>query len=123
MINLKKITEEQAREAIRAGEFSKELISSAKYVALVLTQDWCPQWSAMIAWLESWEKKDKPQDVDVDVYTLVYNNTPLEREFLRFKETVLGNYEIPYVRYYIDGSFVDDSNYVSRGEFARRFTA
>lgn len=121
MITIKKITEEQARRAITTGEFSDELISSATNVALILTQDWCPQWTAMAGWLDSWEEIDKPQDIDVDIFTLVYNKTPIEREFMKFKETVLNNYEIPYVRYYVNGEFIGDSNYLSRGEFIRRF--
>ena len=123
MIVRREITEEQARAAIEAGEFSAELINSSKFVALILTQDWCPQWSSMLGWLKACVKKGKPDGVDIDVHELIYNNTPLEREFIRFKENELNNYEIPYVRYYVDGSFIGDSNYVSRAEFVKRFKA
>ena len=121
MIVRREITEEQARAAIEAGEFSTELIYSSKFVALILTQDWCPQWLSMLDWLKACVKKGKPEDVDIDVYELIYNNTPLQRDFMRFKENELNNYEIPYVRYYVDGSFIGDSNYVSRADFVNRF--
>ena len=121
MIVRKEISEEQAKAAIERGEFAGDIISAHKNVALILTQGWCPQWTAMRGWLKSLEKKGKPGDVDIHVFELVYNNTPIEREFLQFKESVFNNYEIPYVRYYIDGTFVGDSNYVSKSEFVARF--
>ncbi len=47
MIRRNNITREQALAAIDRGELPEEVVESAAKVAVVLTQDWCPQWSAM----------------------------------------------------------------------------
>jgi hypothetical protein len=40
--------------------------------------------------------------------------------FMTFKEDTYNNREIPYVRYYRDGSFSRDSNYIALGGFLSR---
>ena len=42
---MKKLTEEQMNFFLKNGEFSAEVIASAPNTAVVLTQDWCPQWT------------------------------------------------------------------------------
>ena len=120
MLYNKELTEEQARAAIDAGEFT-EPAATAENVAIVMTQDWCPDWIRMKVWLESWERKGKPAGGDVTVYRLIYNTVPFRKEFMAFKEQTLGNGNIPYIRYYRNGSFIGDSNGVSAAAFLERF--
>lgn len=112
MINFVEMTEDQASAAIKNGEFSNDLTDAAQNVAVVLTQDWCPQWRAMKQWLSKGEA-----DTDVTVFYFIYNKSSIAKEFMGFKETVLNNYLIPYVRYYQNGSLIHESNYTSRDRF------
>jgi len=106
---------------MQKGEFGRELTHSNTYVAVVLTQDWCAQWSAVQQWLRDLNKRREPHDLDIDVYQLVYNKKEYFDQFLRFKEDVLGNFLIPYIRYYGDGRLIGETNYVSMEEFIARF--
>ena len=40
---------------------------------------------------------------------------------MQFKETHFGNYEIPYIRYYKNGTLVSESNYTTSADFLARF--
>ena len=120
MLYNKELTEEQARRAIECGEFA-EIAAEAENVAVVMTQDWCPDWIRMKVWTESWEKKGKPAGSDVVVYRVIYNTVPYRKEFMKFKEDTLGNRNIPYIRYYKNGEFIGDSNGVSAAAFLERF--
>ena len=108
----KQITREQAFHAMENGEFGADVIASADSVAVIMTQDWCPQWAAMKNWVYSLEG-------GFVLYELVYNLTPYFSEFRSFKENVWKNGHIPYVRYYRGGVLAAESNYVSRDEFLR----
>lgn len=115
------ISEAQARHAIERGEFDAEVVSSAGCVAVVLTQGWCSQWRAMGDWLDRLVELGEPKAIDIDVWQLVYDRVPYFREFLEFKESRLGNYEVPYVRYYVAGRLKGESNSVRPTEFLGRF--
>ena len=116
MIRQHGIDEESAREAIADGEFPEAMRTSRGLVAIVLTQDWCPQWTAMKRWLDEQEQTEAPEE-EIDVYELEYNRASFGDEFMRFKEEVLGNRLIPYVRYYRNGELVGESNYLSGERF------
>jgi hypothetical protein len=118
MISWKKISDEDARSAIRDKEFADAILSSREKVAVILTQGWCHQWLALKHGLEHIASSEGP---DIDVHVFVYDRSPLFDEFLAFKETVFGNTTIPYVRYYRNGRFQTDSNYVPVQEFLARF--
>jgi len=118
MINRRKITERQAREAIANGEFGEEVIASQKHVAIILTQSWCPQWVHLNRSLESLERQHK---YEIDIYELEYDKTDYFDDFLQFKENTLRNDLVPYLRYYIDGKLVGETNYVSVNEFLSMF--
>ncbi len=142
MIRRLGITDEQARLAIREGEFPRDVTASSDSVAVILTQGWCPDWRRMDRWLsESLERDGEAQNSgasdsvsfreanghaaaahDIHIYQLIYDRVAFFDEFRGFKERVLGNYLIPYVRYYRHGEFVGDSNQVSEQEFFRRLT-
>ena len=111
-----KLTETQIRSAIAAGEFGDDVIRSAKNVAVVMSQSWCPQWHAVSKWID-----ELPPDAAVSVFTVVYDEEPFGDEFMRFKETVFGNGLIPYIRYYIGGKLVKESNYTSKDFFLKTF--
>ena len=121
MIHRKTLTEDQARQAMQNGELGSDVRTSSRYVAVILTQDWCPQWPAMQRWMASLQQKGKPEDVNIDVYDLEYNRISFADQFMRFKENVLGNQLIPYVRYYIDGELVAETNFVMRDAFFKAF--
>ncbi|MCP4160513.1 MAG: hypothetical protein GY760_10600 [Deltaproteobacteria bacterium] len=109
------ITDEQAKEIIEKKEIQNEIISSGEKVAVIFTQDWCPQWKHMATWLDSTEDKD------MKTFYLAYNNKSYYEEFMDFKESVLLNDLVPYVRYYLNGKFVCDSNFVSEELFLSNF--
>jgi len=109
--------------AIDRGELPDEVIGSAEKVAVVLSQDWCPQWGAMERWINDLEGGDSSSAVAIDVYQLLYNREDYFQQFLRFKENVWQNRTIPYVRYYRKGRFIGDSNYVTREEFLAVFSS
>ena len=114
------ITDEQAHFAMENGEFPSHVIGSAPQVAVILTQDWCPQWTSMKAWLKR-VPLDTGLEQETRIYILIYNRVPYFRRFLAFKETVWNNRLIPYVRYYRDGTLIGESNYLSQREFVDRF--
>jgi hypothetical protein len=116
MRDIKRLTDTQVRHAIETGEFDTEVIHSCERVAVVMTQDWCPQWVRMRTWLESIE-----ETFDVDVYEVIYNTAPYYSEFLDLKEQKWGNDAIPYVRYYVGGKLTRESNYVTKETFFSHF--
>lgn len=110
-----RLTEAQSRTAMSRGEFAADVVGSAGSVAVVLTQSWCPQWAWMRSYLEG-----IPESPERKIFFLEYDREPFYEEFLAFKEEVLGNREIPYVRYYRDGSLSGDGNFVARDGFLKR---
>jgi hypothetical protein len=114
-MELTRLTGEQCRAAMAAGEFGEDVRAAAERVAVVLTQGWCPQWGWMARYLA---KADYPEDSAV--FLCVYDEEPFYEEFMAFKEGTFGNYEIPYVRYYRDGEFRAASNFIAEDGFRRR---
>jgi hypothetical protein len=107
----------QCRQAIADGEFGPEVLASASRVAVVLTQSWCPQWIMMRMWLDRAEK-----DADARVFIMEYDKEDFFEEFMAFKEDVFGNRSVPYIRYYRDGTFTEDGNFIGRDGFAARLS-
>ncbi len=118
MIYWKTISDEEARRTIDAKEFPDEIRASRDNVAVILTQGWCHQWLSLKRGLERIADSEAR---DIDVYVFVYDRSSVFDEFLSFKESVLGNAVIPYVRYYQGGKFLTDSNFVTTEEFLGRF--
>jgi hypothetical protein len=112
MMKKHEITKEQALYAIKNGEFPSEVISSKNKVVVVMTQDWCPQWTFMRSWLYSLELDD-----EVEIYELIYNKVDYFKEFMTHKEDVWHNHEVPYLRYYKDGKLINESNYKNQKVF------
>lgn len=110
------LTENEILEAINKNEFSDDIINSAKTVIIVMTQDWCPQWISMSKWIYNYNKED------CKVYEIIYNNKNYSNSFMKFKEDILNNDLIPYVRIYKDGHFYKDCNYRSEAMFKNLIT-
>lgn len=111
---LYRLTEAQCRAAMAAGDFRPEISGSAPVVAIVLTQSWCPQWAWMSAWLGP-----VAGEAGVDVWQVEYDREPFFEEFMAWKEGVLGNDHVPYIRYYRAGKLARESNYIDRQGFRR----
>jgi hypothetical protein len=122
MIEVEGIPEESLKKALAEGEFGEELRRSAPYTAIVLTQSWCPQWTMLQRGFERLKRKGEPRE-PLKVWTLEYDRHSDFERIRRFKEEEFGNREIPYVRYYRDGEFIGDSNFVSERKLLERFRA
>jgi hypothetical protein len=121
MVYVKPLPDEEAEFAIANLEFDARILASSPFVAVIMTQDWCFQWTSMSGWLDRNPQQATLIDEDCSIYTLIYNQKTYFREFLHFKETVWKNDRIPYVRYYKKGAFLMSSNFVSREQFFRNF--
>ena len=108
------LTETECRKAMEKGIF--ELPEISGQAAIILTQSWCPQWKAMKNYLPEAEKSLP----GLGIVYIEYDNTPFFEEFLAFKETVFENREIPYVRYYREGTCTGWSNFVALEGFLHR---
>jgi hypothetical protein len=111
---LLKLTGDQCARAMRTGEFGPDVIYSGNAVAVVLTQSWCPQWTRMRAYLDRVSLIER-----LPIYFVEYDKEAFFDEFLAFKETVLKNDQVPYVRYYRDGRLTRESNYIDEAGFRR----
>jgi len=109
-----KLTEHDCKSAIQDGDFSLELRKSAKHVALILTQSWCPQWRFMSYYLDSVEKEGNG---DIEIRYVEYDREPFFEDFMAFKEDHFQNRDVPYVRYYKGGELVGQSNFISKQGF------
>ena len=116
---IRKLTEAECRAAIETGDFEASLVSGPA-AAIILTQSWCPQWKAMKAYLPKVEAAIN----NVCIYYVEYDIESWEKleneAFMSFKENTFNNREIPYVRYYRNGVFSRDSNYISLDGFKSR---
>jgi glutaredoxin len=110
---IQKLTERECRDAITKGGF-EPLPGTG---ALILTQSWCPQWKAMKNYLDEAEQAGK---LTADIRYIEYDLESFFEEFMLFKEDTYNNREIPYVRYYHDGAFTGESNYISQEGFLYR---
>ena len=118
---VRKLSEAECRAAMESGDFDLSLVSGPA-TAIILTQSWCPQWTAMRAYLPKVENALP----DVKLYYVEYDIEKWENlendAFMTFKENTYKNREIPYVRYYRNGAFSRDSNYISLDGFKSRLS-
>jgi hypothetical protein len=121
MLHRKQLNEEHAKAWMRGEELDPAVRGDGDNVAVVLTQGWCPQWVSMNVWLNFMEKRGRPKNLDITVYEFIYDRVPFFDEFRRFKESDLGNAEIPYLLYYREGKLLGTSNYVTSRDFVGRF--
>ena len=123
MVIRKQLSPAQAAAAMRQGEFDDSVLGAAANVAVVLSQDWCGQWVDMDRWLGELARAPRSEHPGVVVFHLLYNREAFFQEFMQFKEDVLGNDLVPYVRYYRGGRLVGQSNHVSALRFLSWFAA
>jgi len=124
---IRKLTEAECRAAMETGEFCSALVTGPA-AAIILTQSWCPQWKAMKSYLPQAEAAlGAALNIslsDVRIYYAEYdieNWESLDHDvFMSFKEQTFNNREIPYVRYYRNGAYTRDSNYISLDGFKSR---
>jgi len=116
ILKLLELNDSQINETIKNGEFDLSIITSKKNVAVVMTQSWCPQWSMVKSWLTSLKDNE-----NIDIYLIIYDEKSYFEEFLVFKETILGNFDIPYIRYYTDGKLIKETNFTSKDFFLKTF--
>ncbi|MFP4643552.1 MAG: hypothetical protein ACLFM0_04285 [Spirochaetales bacterium] len=121
MFYVNELTDEQARRVLDDQELPEDLRNASRCTALVATQDWCPDWHAVNRWLSKYSKKGLPEDVDVTIYTVEYNKLPFFDAFRAMKERTWQNFFVPYIRYYVDGELVDESNRVGVDRFVTTF--
>lgn len=123
MIILKNLTGEQAAYAVENKEFAHEILTSSSKVAIVLSQSWCPWYSRLKSWMSGVEKDAEYASQDLDIYEFIYDETTLKGKFISLKENKWKNGTIPYIRYYVNGSFVRDTNFVDKEDFFTQFNA
>ena len=115
MVTIRHLTVEQAKKCMENREFTPDIIQSKPYVAVVLTQSWCPQWQIMNMYLK------EMVDVDLDIWVFLYDQSSIFTQFMTFKETVFKNDQIPYIRYYHNGILINESNLAEPLEFMQNF--
>lgn len=111
MNNLRPLTQDQLDALLKDGEFPESVRLAAPKVVVVMTQDWCGQWASMAAYLPEFAAQ-------AAIFTVEYNRLPDFERIMHFKESVLGNDQVPYLRYYRDGHLVRQSNWLPRAAFA-----
>ena len=112
------LTDDECLMMMEEREVPESVRSRAPRVAVVLTQSWCPDWALMRGYLR------KLEEPGLLVLSVEYDRRPFFRDFMRFKEEVFANSQVPYVRYYRDGRLVATSNLVfSREAFLAEFGA
>ncbi|MEM5947391.1 hypothetical protein WKV44_02430 [Spirochaetia bacterium 38H-sp] len=108
----REITEEEALNIIKNKELTDDLLNNENTV-FIATQQWCPQWSAMLKYLPDIVKNND----NLAVLWFCYDTSSIFESFMVFKETVWKNALIPYVRYYRNKKLYAQSNYVSEHTF------
>jgi len=109
-----KLSEADCRAAMRDGDFDLGIRAAAPLVVICLTQSWCPQWTRMRPFLE-----ELAATKDAASYYVEYDREPFFEDFRAFKESTYKNEEVPYLRYYREGTLVAETNYIDRVSFAK----
>jgi len=112
-----RLSAEQCAAAMRGDDFGQDVRGAEERVAVVMTQGWCPQWTMMSSWLDAAAHAAKSR-----VFYVAYDEEAFFEPFMAWKEDVLGNRSVPYVRYYRDGALVAESNYISKDGFIANLT-
>jgi hypothetical protein len=102
-----KLTVDQCNHARQTGDFGLDVLGAAASVVVVLTQSWCPQWLMMRHWLEK-----AAVETGAIVFYVEYDRESFFEPFMAFKEDILGNRHVPYLRYYRNGTLVTDGNFI-----------
>ena len=117
-----KLTEADCKTAMETGDFDPALVAGTA-AAVILTQSWCPQWASMKTFLPKVEAELENVKIFYVEYDIEKWEGIVNEDFMKFKESTFGNRDIPYVRYYIDGVYTRDSNFISPDGFKSRLGA
>jgi hypothetical protein len=112
---LRRLDEADCLSCMREGDFPEAVRAAAPLVAVLLTQSWCPQWIRMRSMLETLELPEGSA-----AFYFEYDKADFFEEFMSFKESVFGNDQVPYIRYYRSGAISSTGNYADRHEFLSR---
>lgn len=113
---MQEFTDEQCREIMEVGRVPEAIAASTPKVAVIFTQSWCADWTAMGRYI------DRIEDPDLSVFFVEYDKRSFFTEMKMFKEQTFRNGSIPYVQYFRDGALVSRSNYVVfKRAFLKRF--
>lgn len=107
---MKTLNQEQIDYMLAHGELPESVRLAAERVAVILTQDWCPQWHHMAVYLGDFPER-------AEIFVLEYNLHPQFHRIMAFKENVFKNHQVPYVRFYADGELVAKTNWISKSSF------
>ncbi|MDL2229591.1 hypothetical protein LJC14_04995 [Treponema sp. OttesenSCG-928-L16] len=117
----RKLTEGECRTAMEHGEFDAQIRQASSMTAIILTQSWCPQWAAVKSYLPQVEKAAGDAGLpEPALFYVEYDTESWFEQFMTFKENTFNNREVPYVRYYRNGKFFRDSNFISLQGFLNR---
>ena len=105
------LTKDQLDALLREDEFPESVRLAAPKVVVIMTQDWCGQWTNMKAYLPDFADQ-------AAIFSVEYNLLPDFERIMSFKEDVFDNRQVPYVRLYRDGKLVRQSNWAPRASFA-----
>ena len=108
---IRQLSQAEIDQTIATGEFPESVRRAGERVVVVMTQDWCPQWTDMSRWLGDFSDR-------AVIYVLVYNVRPDFQRIMEFKEQTFGNFEVPYLRYYRQGELLLAANWLPKGTFA-----
>jgi hypothetical protein len=111
MSNVRTLTQDQLDALLKDGEFPESVRLAAPKVVVVMTQDWCGQWTSMAAYLPDFADQ-------AAIFAVEYNRLRDFERIMHFKETVFRNDQVPYLRFYRDGKLVRQSNWIPRAAFA-----
>ena len=111
MNTIQTLTDDQLDALLSEGEFPESVRLAAPTVVVIMTQDWCGQWADMKTYLPDFTDR-------AAIFTAEYNLLPDFERIMAFKEDVLKNRHVPYLRFYRDGKLVRQSNWLPRGSFA-----
>lgn len=117
---IEKLTKADCFFTVEHGEFAEGICGKTPRTAIILTQSWCPQWTAMSRYLDDVQKKAEEADIDLSIFFIEYDKESWGEEVMTFKENEFKNREIPYVRYYHDGKCIEESNFISMNGFLKK---
>ncbi len=110
MIHIHTINDTDMQNIIDNKDIPDSIKNKSENVIAIFTQDWCGDWHRVQNELE---KNKDINDIDIDVFICVYNQSALHEPFMNFKESVWNNDLIPYLRFYKNGNFIKDSNIIA----------
>jgi glutaredoxin len=111
MPTIQRLTKDQLDALMSEGEFPESVRLAAPKVVVIMTQDWCPQWKQMQTYLPDFA-------AEAAIFIEEHNLLPDFERIMRYKEDVLGNRQVPYLRFYRDGKLVRETNWIMRTTFA-----